>query len=61
MPQYKVVIGVATVQNSRQVVQPVDGQQQTQIEVEVTAADPDEAFNIVQTNLQTLLSQPPPA
>lgn len=59
MPQFKVVIGVATVQDDQMVVQPANGNTDNQLEVAVDATDASEALDIVQQNLQQLLSQPP--
>lgn len=59
MPKFKVVIGAATVQNEKMIVEPVDGNNDNQLEVEVEATDAGDALNQVQQRLQTLLGSAP--
>lgn len=58
MPQYKVIIGIGVVQDEKMNVEPVDGEDQTQVQVTVDAADATAAFDHVQARLQELLSAP---
>lgn len=58
MALYKVIIGIGVVQDARMNVEPVRGEAQTQVEIEVDAVDADAAFDHVQARLQELLSAP---